>query len=237
MPRTLLERCLGEFPGSERAEHIYDRAQERLKTSYSPEILRPHSRQLFYAFNSRPFIQIIENISGIRGLIPDPYFLGGGFQDIAEGGNPSSTADFNRHPSMNLSDGRMSSSTSTRIGPTSTVASFLQLWDNDMKHCIHSYVPLFNRCVIFNTTSKSNHGNPTPVHHPNGLSRRSIALYYYTATWDGSKRDHTTQFRVRPESDDRADVKVKRREVTRDLVPPLLYRGARRLKQQFSRHR
>jgi len=35
----------------------YDRAQERYKTSYHPDTLNPDLRAIFYAFNSRPFVQ------------------------------------------------------------------------------------------------------------------------------------------------------------------------------------
>lgn len=98
-----------------------------------------------------------------------------------------------------------------------------------MKAGVKSFDPNFNRWVIFNTTSNSNHGNPNPVSHPRGIPRRSIALYYYTATWDESKRAHTTQFRVRPGSKDRVDWHVKSREVIKDVVPPILLRTVRRL--------
>jgi len=232
MPPSLLEGCLEDFPATDNAEHTYNRAQERLKRSFSPDLLPPRTRELFYSMNSRPFIQIIENISGIKGLIPDPYFLGGGFHEIAEGGHLSVHADFNHHTLLNL-ERRINVLIYLNKDWTDEYGGQLELWDNSMTHRIHSYVPLFNRCVIFSTTSMSNHGNPTPVHHPAGVPRRSIALYYYTATWDGSKRGHTTQFRVRPDSDDRTDIKVRRRELAVDLVPPLLYRGVQRLKRDL----
>lgn len=230
MPPSLLEGCLDDFPGADDAEHTYNRAQERLKRSFSPDLLPPRTRELFYSMNSRPFIQIIENISGIKGLIPDPYFLGGGFHEIAEGGHLSVHADFNHHTLMNL-ERRINVLIYLNKDWTDEYGGQLELWDNSMTRRVHSYVPLFNRCVIFSTTSMSNHGNPTPVHHPAGVPRRSIALYYYTATWDGSKRGRTTQFRVRPDSDDRTDISVKRRELAVDLIPPLLYRSVQRLKR------
>jgi hypothetical protein len=101
----------------------------------------------------------------------------------------------------------------------------LELWDTDMKSRVKSYVPAFNRCVIFNTTSDSNHGNPQPVNHPDGVSRRSIALYYYTATWNNTKRKHTTHFRVRPgETNDAPDIRSRSQDMLGDLMPPVLYR-------------
>src|SRR4030095_4450242 len=80
----------------------FNRAQERLKSSYHPDTLEPKVRGLFYIFNSFPFIKIVENITGINGLIPDPYFSGGGLHEIRQGGHLSMHTDFNHHHQMNL---------------------------------------------------------------------------------------------------------------------------------------
>jgi hypothetical protein len=98
-------------------------------------------------------------------------------------------------------------------------------------------VPLFNRCVIFNTSSYSFHGNPDPVKHPAKIPRRSIALYYYTATWDGSRREHTTQFKVRPDSADHSDFRVRVQELFADIMPPMLSRSLRKMRRTASGYR
>jgi 2OG-Fe(II) oxygenase superfamily len=229
MPAALLECCLEDFPGANEAEHTYARSQEWRKRTYSPDSLPVQTRQLFYAFNSRPFIQVIENISGIEGLIPDPYFLGGGLHEIGQGGHLSMHADFNHHEPMNL-ERRINLLVYLNRDWSEDYGGQLELWDEKMRKRIQSYVPAFNRCVIFSTTSRSNHGNPNPVQHPHGMPRRSIALYYYTATWDGARRQHTTQFRSRPGTNDVRDFQVRRRELATDLLPPMLFRGMRRIK-------
>jgi len=170
MPPELLERCLDDFPASGEAEHGFARPQERLKRSYTPELLPPRTRQLFHSLNSRPFVQLVENITGIKGLIPDPYFSGGGFHEIREGGHLSIHADFNHHVQMNL-ERRVNVLIYLNKNWADEYGGQLELWENSMTHCIQSIVPLFNRCVIFSTTSKSNHGNPTPISHPEGVPR------------------------------------------------------------------
>ncbi len=57
----------------------------------------------------------------------------------------------------------------------------LELWDKAMTHKVKEIAPLFNRCVIFNTDADSFHGHPDPLTTPPGITRKSIALYYYTA--------------------------------------------------------
>jgi len=113
----------------------------------------------------------------------------------------------------------------------------LELWNEAMTSRVKSVVPELNRCVIFDTTSKSYHGNPNPVNHPQGQSRKSIALYYYTASWDGSKRDHTTQFKVRPGSPDEPDRGVRREELIEEVIPPVVLRAVRKLKKAVRRKR
>jgi 2OG-Fe(II) oxygenase superfamily len=234
LPTAVLERCLAEFPGRELNEIDFDRDQERYKAQFNPDILSPWNRNLFYAFNSRPFIRVLENITGIKGLIPDPYFSGGGFHEISQGGHLSVHADFNHHRPMNL-ERRINVLIYLNRNWKDAYGGQLELWDDAMSKCMVSIVPEFNRCVIFNTTSNSNHGNPNTINHPDKTPRRSIALYYYSATWDGTKREHTTQFRARTASADKIDWQVKLGELGDDLVPPVLMRNYRRVKGRVKR--
>ena len=236
LPEAILDRCLAEFPtDTSGVTDAYDRKQERFKRAFTPDVLPPFSRNLFYAFNSRPFIQVVENICGIQGLIPDPYFEGGGYHELSQGGHLSVHADFNYHQRLHV-ERRINVLIYLNKDWKDEYGAQLELWDTDMKSRVKSYVPSFNRCVIFNTTSDSNHGNPQPVNHPDGVSRRSIALYYYTATWDNTKKKHTTHFRVRPgEANDAPDVRSRSQDMLGDLMPPVLYRRLINLGSRKSR--
>ena len=225
MPEALLDRCLDEFEASRNdTQTMFDRAQEKLKRQYSPDQLSDQVRGLFYAFNSRPFIRVLENITGIAGLVPDPYFLGGGFHEIHSGGHLSVHADFNHHRPMDL-ERRINVLIYLNKDWQDSFGGQLELWDEQMRACVRSVVPSFNRCVIFNTTSNSNHGNPHPVAHPDARSRKSIALYYYTATWSETKRSHTTQFRARGGTGDQTDWRTKLNELYAEVLPPIFRRA------------
>lgn len=228
LPAPLLEMCLEQFDAS-RAGDAFDRAQERYKHQYSPDTLSERARNLFYSLNSQPFVRVLENITGIKGLIPDPYFMGGGFHEIETGGHLSIHADFNHHKLMNL-ERRINVLIYLNEGWKEEWGGTLELWDTKMKECRVSVTPEFGRCVIFNTNSDSYHGNPHPVNHPDGLSRKSIALYYYTATWDGNKRSHDTQFRVRKGTDDQIDWTIRKNELIDDFLPPVLKRQWAKMK-------
>ena len=230
LPHQVLDLFLAHFNTIAPNEDAitFNRAQERFKTSYQPDGLNDDLRRIFYSFNSKPFIKLLENITDIKGLIPDPYFIGAGIHEIKQGGHLSVHADFNHHVLMNL-ERRINVLIYLNKDWKREYGGGLELWDHGMTNLAHDIVPLFNRCVIFNTTSNSQHGNPQPINHPAGVSRKSIALYYYTSTWDKSKHSHTTQFQVRPGSTDKFDWRVKIGELNEELVPPILARRLRRL--------
>jgi len=228
LPPEILERCLAEFPSNLASGGAsFDRDQERYKSQFMPDDMSPWLRNLFYSFNSLPFVNLLQNITGIKGLTPDPYFLGAGFHEIGQGGHLSVHADFNHHKPLNL-ERRINVLIYLNKDWPLEYGGGLELWDLEMKNCEVRTAPEFNRCVIFNTDSNSWHGNPDPINHPAGVTRKSIALYYYTATWDDTKRTHTTQFKVRPGSEDKTDWKVGVREAVADVLPPILYRALRK---------
>lgn len=221
---SALEGCLSKFPTTADPDsESYDRSQERFKTSYNPDYLDVGVRNFFYALNSRPFIQFLENLTGIKGLIPDPYFLGGGFHETKNGGHLDVHADFNLHKPMNL-ERRLNILIYLNRNWEAEFGGALELWDTDMATCKVKILPEFGRCVVFSTTGNSYHGHPIPVAHPAQQPRRSIALYYYTATWSPEKAAKTTQFRARPGSQDVKDWAVKRDEMITEFLPPVLSR-------------
>jgi hypothetical protein len=79
---------------------------------------------------------------------------------------------------------------------------------------------------VFNTDEWCYHGHPEPLAAPEGVMRRSVAIYYYTAPDRplAAVRQRTTQFQVRPGSRDRRDRRTELREALRDLCPPVLWR-------------
>jgi hypothetical protein len=230
MPIEVVRYCQEHFPvetGAGGAE--FDRDQERFKRSFQPDVLKdPALRHLFYHFNSLPFIQLVERITGIKGLIPDPYFVGGGFHETRTGGHLSMHADFNHHKPMDL-ERRVNVLIYLNEGWEDGYGGELELWEGEMKERRQRIVPLAGRCVMFNTTGDSWHGHPDPVAHPDGTPRRSIALYYYTATWDEDRSSKTTQFKIRPGTEDRTDWKVRTEQTLREILPPILMRPTRKV--------
>jgi Rps23 Pro-64 3,4-dihydroxylase Tpa1-like proline 4-hydroxylase len=224
LPMEIVRYCQDHFPGEEGPiSGEFDRDQERFKRSFHPDGLAPELRHLFYTFNSLPFVKMVERITGIRGLIPDPYFMGAGFHETRTGGHLGMHTDFNHHKPMDL-ERRVNVLIYLNEDWEDGYGGELELWDSEMKSRFERVVPVAGRCVMFNTTDESWHGHPDPVAHPGDKPRRSIALYYYSATWDESRKGKSTQFRVRPGSEDRVDWRTKTSETLGDFVPPILMR-------------
>lgn len=235
LPAALLDQCLAHFPASPDPDSkSFDRPQERYKTSFNPDYLDPPIRSFFYSLNSRPFLQFLENLTGIKGLIPDPFFMGGGFHQTTTGGNLDVHADFNHHKPLDL-ERRINVLIYLNRDWRLEHGGALELWDKEMKTCAKRIAPEFGRCVVFSTNATSYHGHPDPVKHPEGKARRSIALYYYTATWNGTARAFTTQFKARPRSADQVDWDVKTDELIADWTPPVLARNIRRVLHRVRR--
>ena len=197
-------------------------ANEKLKTSYNPDRMPPYSKAVFHALNSRPFIQFLENMSGIKGLIPDPYFAGGGIHRTNSTGFLGIHADFNHHSIMNL-ERRLNLLIYLNPDWKEEYGGSFEVWSNDMKTKIAGFAPVMNRMCCFSTGDDTMHGNPEPVNHPNGDPRLSIALYYYTATWQDGRVAQSTVFKQRPGSNDTASREATLR-VVREFVPPIIYR-------------
>lgn len=223
LPPEILDRVIEELQQLPEAETSFDRPQEKLKTSYIPERLPTYTRQLFYALNSRPFIQFLENMTGIKGLIPDPYFAGGGVHVVATGGHLDIHADFNHNDILNL-ERRLNVLIYLNKDWKEDYGGSFEIWNTDMTEKVSSFVPEYNRMVCFNTGSDTWHGNPSTVNHPDGMPRMSLALYYYTATWDLNRRSHGTLFKPRPGTQDERDGRTRRYETLQNVLPPVMFR-------------
>lgn len=228
LDENILDLCLHEFPSVPDSSADYKRSQENLKFEFRPEVLSPPLRSLFYSFNSIPFVGFVENLTGIKGLIPDPYFAGAGLHQVSNGGHLDIHTDFNFHAAMGL-ERRINVLIYLNKDWREEYGGCFEIWDHKVSRCCRRVVPAFNTCVVFNTSSISFHGNPVRVNHPLGMPRRAIALYYYTATWDNTRRVHTTRFKVRPNSPDEIDLRIRFNELVEDVMPPFALRAVRKL--------
>jgi hypothetical protein len=139
----------------------------------------PYTRYFLSALAEPRFLEVLEKVTGVVGLIPDPYMAGGGLHFTATGGKLAIHADFNKHYKFKL-DRRLNLLVYLNHGWTDENRGWLELWDRNMQNCVQRVLPVFNRTVIFSTTDESFHGQPEPIQGPPDLFRKSIAVYYYS---------------------------------------------------------
>ncbi|MBV9474762.1 MAG: 2OG-Fe(II) oxygenase [Acidobacteria bacterium] len=177
-----LRRVLAAFPRPEETDWLrFDSVTEK-KLGYYHEksTIAPEVRAFLDAMNGFEMLQFLEALTGIDGLIPDPYFGGGGVHQIESGGFLKIHADFNVHPKLRL-DRRANMLVYLNEGWRDEWGGHLELWNASMTECRQRILPSFNRTVIFSTTDTSYHGHPHPLQSPAGVTRKSVSLYYYTA--------------------------------------------------------
>ena len=225
-----LRGLLAGFPDTQ-GSRFFDRDQERFKYQVAPDaIAHPGLRGLLAELNGAAFLAFLEGLTGIGGLIPDPYYSGGGLHETRTGGHLSVHADFNIHETMKV-ERRLNLLVYLNPDWRPEWGGDLELWDQEMRACQVKVAPLLGRAVIFNTALDSYHGHPEALACPPDVARRSIATYYYTAlpAGPGETPARTTMFKPRPGSADRPDRQVAFDHFVQDWVPPRLQRYARRL--------
>jgi Rps23 Pro-64 3,4-dihydroxylase Tpa1-like proline 4-hydroxylase len=141
--------------------------------------LPPLLRYLLLELNSGTFLYFLRVLTGISGLISDPKMHGGGLHQTLTGGMLRVHADFSKHTVYRF-DRRLNVLLFLNENWQENYGGNLELWSTDMSRCERQIAPIANRCVIFNTTQSSYHGYTKPITCPSNVSRKSIAMYYYT---------------------------------------------------------
>jgi 2OG-Fe(II) oxygenase superfamily len=235
LPLAVLDRILDEFPkcGLPSAK-TFDAGYigGKGKVQYNPTYLTsPYARSFFLFLNSEPFLDFVESVTNISGLISDPFFDGGGFHEIGTGGKLGIHADFRIQRRLALQR-RVNVLIYLNQNWRDEWGGQLELWNQTVTKCVRSISPIFNRCVIFNTDAHSFHGHPDALNSPEGVTRKSIALYYYTASKAvfNEVSDDGTDYRVRPKDDwktRKEKVGATLISVIHEITPPVIKRFVR----------
>jgi Rps23 Pro-64 3,4-dihydroxylase Tpa1-like proline 4-hydroxylase len=200
---------------------VYDNPLERKYALDNYEEFHESIQRLILELASPSFMNYLEELTGIEGLIFDHRLNGGGLHQITQGGKLDIHADYNYHPVTKL-DRRLNVIVYLNPEWNPHWRGQLELWDKSMTKCAASIDPLFNRMVIFSTTDTAYHGHPDPLNCPTHVTRKSIALYYYT---NGRPKEecsapHSTLYQKRPQDPDTFELQELRlKRSIRRLTP------------------
>ncbi len=178
------ELLLAEFPPFERGNSVGDDGRAGNKSTVDRiTALGASYAALDAAIQTPAFLTLLSQFTGIDALLYDPFYLGGGTHENRDGQSLQTHIDFNYHPSERWH---------RRLNLIVYLnKEWQEVWGGNLDLYRDPYqdiqptvriVPRFNRCVIFETTERSWHGfdRITLPDDQRDLSRKSIALYFYT---------------------------------------------------------
>jgi 2OG-Fe(II) oxygenase superfamily len=203
LDEAFAEQVLRAFPSFDEAAQIgrmFSAVNEKKKIQVTDatKFARPIA-ELNRALAAPEFCDLLSAVFEIPGLLADEELVGGGMHQTGPRGHLDVHVDFNYIEERRLHR-RLNILIYFNKGWRPEWGGNIELWDGDVKVCHHSIVPIFNRCVVFQTSEISYHG-VTAVRCPEDQTRKSFAAYYYTKEapphWNGEV--HSTNFKARPD--------------------------------------
>lgn len=205
----LAEQILAEFPGEDDA--IWWEYNNPLEKKFACDDMRKfplHIAETIHALNHHYFVEHLQKLTGINDLSSDPYLHGGGLHSTRIGGKLDMHVDYGIHPKLHK-ERRLN--LILYLTPREWKEQWggeLEFWSggwNETKPYLTKQEvvipPKFNRAVIFSTGDLSFHGHPNPLQCPQGMSRKSIALYYLSHPREGIMNRERARYVARPNID------------------------------------
>ena len=203
LDEAFAEQVLHAFPSFEEAVQIGQmfsavNEKKKIQVTDATKFARPIA-ELNRALTSPDFLDLLSDVFEIPKLLADEKLVGGGIHQTGPRGHLDVHVDFNYIEDRQLHR-RLNILVYFNKDWKPEWGGNIELWDKDVKVCHHSFLPIFNRCVVFETSEISYHG-VTAVLCPEDQTRKSFAAYYYTREapphWDGEI--HSTNFKARPD--------------------------------------
>jgi Rps23 Pro-64 3,4-dihydroxylase Tpa1-like proline 4-hydroxylase len=182
-PKEFAETLLAGFPALEDKSWDYSHDQDievKYRSNWKSEFDIPDPIvSAVRILNSSQFLNSLSEVMEIHKIIPDPYFTGGGLNVSAKSGILDVHVDGNYHDSTGLNR-RLNVLLYLNKDWNPEWGGQFGLFDENGDKCIKKIEPIFNRLVVFETHDRSFHGFPEPLNVPDGITRKSLILYYYT---------------------------------------------------------
>lgn len=184
LAKEFAEALLASFPAFDRGNSVGDDGVAGGKSTIDRiKALGPAYARLDEVIRSDEFLGWLSKLTGIESLLYDPFYLGGGTHENRDGMSLNAHVDFNYHPSERWHR-RLNLIVYLNPAWEETWGGSLEFFRDPHAEAkpSRSVVPLFNRCVVFETSERSWHAFNT-IRLPEAqreLTRRSIALYFYT---------------------------------------------------------
>jgi Rps23 Pro-64 3,4-dihydroxylase Tpa1-like proline 4-hydroxylase len=185
------------FPKMEEMDKFKDIRQYKAQDPDISKFNPIYSEIIFEHLQSQRLLKILTQITGIPKLHADPKLYASGLAQGVNGSYLNVHIDNSSHPKEPWYR-RLNLLVYLNHNWTEEKGGHLELWSQDISESV-AILPIFNRMVIFATDKQSWHGHRY-VNTPDGDTRKSINIYYFTEeSPDGTDYYHVTSFRARKE--------------------------------------
>ena len=190
--------------------YSYDNPLERKKAIQSWGSFSPETYQFFLALCSESFVSQLRVLTGCKDLIPDIGLHGAGWHMSKTGDHLNVHQDYSIHPLANM---QRKYNIIIYLTPDwkEEWGGNLEFWSHDheknkAKEKAVSVGCKFRRAVLFDTTQNSWHGFPDDITCPEGVYRKSIAMYYLVPIADDAKSHKRALYTARKDQENNEEI-------------------------------
>jgi 2OG-Fe(II) oxygenase superfamily len=224
-PSGILESILEELPTATSEKWVNQRDPLMIKSNLRSAVdLEEHGYEFVSLLHSAAFLYFLTEITGIKGLLPDPYLGGAGYHVVHEGGKFEVHADRNTDFYGGLQR-RLAMLIYLNKDWQPEFGGQLELWNQEATRREKVIDPIFNRTVIFEISDHNFHA-VRPVASGSGAVRKAFVAYFHTA--DRGIVPHNSIYAPSIYRD--RDGVVHR--VARATLPPFLWDALKELKKR-----
>jgi len=228
-PDELLWGVKREIPpiGSSNWVHHDDDHQNKfgLRSSLA---LGEKGAQLASILHSPGFLYFLSEVTGIWGLLPDPYLQGAGYSVMPIGAKFDVHIDRKTDYVTGLRR-RLALIVYLNEDWKPEYGGQLELWNKQGTQCEVVIQPGFNTTALFEVADGNYHGNPNPIACPPGRTRNSFMVYYHTVPSEGQVGTDLLSSVFAPSFYKK---KFRMRTLLRDWTPPVVFRAVNRLRSR-----
>jgi hypothetical protein len=197
LPSAVFDAAVAEFPAVDDPSWTgYLHVNETKFANPHHDEWGPTLQVIAEALCSDDFTKWLGELTGFEHLKSDLTMDGGGLHQTLRGGHLNVHADFTTHHRNHHWRRRINILLYLNESWDPEWGGALELWDRDVSRCVRKVEPIRNRMLIFTTSGDAYHGHPDPLLCPDGMARRSLALYFFTEEDRPVRRP--TKYRPRP---------------------------------------
>lgn len=142
--------------------------------------ITPYQDQLVHAMHSSNLIHWLEDLTGVKKLIPDPHLIGAGYMKSYKGDTLQIHTDFNWVEEIALNRA-VSVIIYFNPGWQKEWGGSLNFYDTKRENIYSSIKPDNGNMLVWTYKNLVYHGYPDPINCPDNECRRGIRLFYLTS--------------------------------------------------------